>query len=116
MDISPEYFEAFYDELSEGQKQHMTNKIYKETGLYPQKLKAGEPEKPREYKCGTHFTARQSGRVYVLTEFYVRHERYWMAVSIDTGMSVMPPAQVSWIDDNNLKEVLGSPKHFKVEK
>ena len=77
MTISDTYFQAFYDELTEGQKQHMTNKIYKETGMYPQRLHA--TKHLESYASGTRFTHRQSGKTYILSSVVVGNDIYWVA-------------------------------------
>ena len=111
MTISDTYFQAFYDELSEGQKQHMTNKIFKESGLYPQKLRHSAA-----YPAGTKFTNRQTGSTYVLSSVYVGNVGYWAAINPATGMAYATAKILDRVTDDNLSEILVHPKNFKVEK
>ena len=61
MTIETRDFEEFYQAMSIGDKQHMANKIFKDEGLYPQRLKvAKEPE--QTYKSGDKFLSSSRGR------------------------------------------------------
>jgi hypothetical protein len=114
MTISDTYFQAFYDELTEGQKQHMTNKIYKETGMYPQKLY--NTKQPEVYASGTRFIHRQTGRTYILSSVVVGNDIYWVAVNADNGLAYNSAKKLGFVNDNNLAEILVHPDQFKVEK
>ena len=111
MTISDTYFQAFYDELTEGQKQHMTNKIYKETGMYPQKLKHDVI-----YPSGSVFTHRQTGASYVLTVINVDMGTRWVAVNLNTGLGYTAAKELGVVTNDNLKEILVHPEQFVREK
>jgi len=48
-------FDYLYDYMSEGQKQHMVNRIYARDGIYPQKLEKYVPVQEPTYKQGDRF-------------------------------------------------------------
>jgi len=55
-------FDFAYDEMSEGQKQHMVNRIYLNDGIMPQKLRKYLPET----EMGSRFTHCVTGQEYML--------------------------------------------------
>jgi hypothetical protein len=108
MTISDTYFQAFYDELTEGQKQHMTNKIYKETGMYPQKLHKA----PAAYPSGSKFINKGSGRTYVLSCVRLNDENYWAAINPDTGLAYTAMYKADRITEDNINNVLSNRNNF----
>ena len=55
-------FDYAYDEMSDGQKQHMVNRIYLNDGIMPQKLKKYMPD----VEMGTRYTHATTGQEYML--------------------------------------------------
>ena len=60
-------FDWFYENLSEGQKQHLANRLYKRDGIVPQQLKQHKDTPvPPLYPAGSRFEDN-NGREYMLS-------------------------------------------------
>lgn len=58
-------FDWFYENLSEGQKQHLANRLYKRDGIIPQQLQPAPPVEVVSYPAGARFEDN-NGREYIL--------------------------------------------------
>ena len=58
-------FDWFYENLSDGQKQHLANRLYKRDGIVPQQLQAARVPEETLYPAGSRFEDN-NGREYML--------------------------------------------------